>query len=336
MHNAFNLNGDVDRLYVPRNKGGKGLLQIEQVVREEECALAEYVRNKQGEDRLLRMVLKERILEAEETKSEYKQRVTEKRMRDWRAKTFHGQFNRRTADLVDAEQSVRWITDGHLKKHTESLLMAAQEQSLRTRYIKWAVDKSTDDPKCRWCGKANESVQHLVAGCEILANSEYKERHNNAAAVVHWRMCQKFGIDVHKQHYRHVPLSVVENEKVKLLWDVNIYTDKLIHARRPDIVVVDKVAKKVTLIDMAIPADKNVLKKEKEKVTKYQDLKTELQRIWKMKVKVVPVVIGALGSVPKDQRQWLKELDLEEADLVAMQKAALLGTAKILRKTLVL
>jgi hypothetical protein len=298
--------------------------------------LAEYVKVKQEEDRLLRMVMKERILDAEETKAEYKQRVGEKRLKDWKTKTFHGQFQRLTADLVDEEQSVRWITDGHLKKHTEGLLMAAQEQSLRTRYIKWAIDKTTDDPKCRWCGDRYESVQHLVAGCSILANSEYKERHNKAASIVHWRMCQKYGIDVHKQCYRHVPLSVVENEKVKILWDVNIYTDKLIHARRPDIVVVDKSAKKVTLIDMAIPADKNILEKEKEKVAKYQDLKMELQRIWKMKVKVVPVVIGALGSVPKDQRQWLKELDLEESDCVAMQKTALLGTAKILRKTLVL
>ena len=283
MHNAFNLNGDVDRLYVPRNKGGKGMLQIEQVVREEECALAEYVKAKQGEDRLLRMVVKERLLEAVETKAEYKQRVTERRMNDWKAKTFHCQFQRKTADLVDPEESVRWITDGHMKKHTESLLMAAQEQSLRTRYIKWAIDKTTDDPKCRWCGEINESVQHLVAGCSILASSEYKDRHNKAASIVHWRMCQKYGIDVHRQWYRHELLSVVKNERVKILWDVNIYTDKLIHARRPDIVVVDKSARKVTLIDMTIPADKNILEKEKEKVVKYQDLRIELQRIWKMK-----------------------------------------------------
>jgi hypothetical protein len=252
------------------------------------------------------------------------------------AKTFHGQFHKKTADLVDPVKSVRWITDGHLKKHTESLLMDTQEQALRTRYIKWAIDKTTDNPKCRWCGEINESVQHLVAGCSILANSEYTERHNQAASIVHWRMCQKYGIDVPKKSYRHIPLPVIENEKVKILWDVNIYTDKLIHARRPDIVVVDKSAKKVTLIDMAVPADKNILEKEKEKVAKYQDLKMELQRIWKMKVTVVPVVIGALGSVPKDQEQWLKELGLEEADHVAMQKVALLGTAKILRKTLTL
>ena len=45
-------------------------------------------------------------------------------------------------------------------------------------------------------------------------------------------------------------------------------------------------------------------------------------------VNVIPVVIGALGRVPKDQKKWLKELDL---DRVAMQKAFLFGTPKILR-----
>ena len=120
------------------------------------------------------------------------------------------------------------------------------------------------------------------------------------------------------------------------MWDVNIYTDRVIQARRPDIVVVDKCEKRVTLIDMAVPADKNILEKEKEKVIKYQDLKMELKRLWKMKVKVIPVVIGALGSVSKNLKKWLKELDMEELDCSALQKAALLGTAKILRRTLVL
>lgn len=336
MNNAFNLNGDVDRLYVARSKGGKGLLQIEQMVREEERSLEEYVKTRQKKDRLLQMVAKEHLFNTNESKAEYKQRVTEQRIQDWKAKRLHGQFHRQTADVVDEEESVRWITAGYMKKGTESLLMAAQEQSLRTRYIKYAIDKANIDPKCRWCGSTNETVQHLIAGCSVLVNSEYKARHNKVASIIHWRLCQKFEIDVHKNWYRHEPHAVIENDKVKILWDVNIYTDRVIQARRPDIVVVDKAARRVTLIDIAVPADKNVVEKEKEKITKYQDLKMELQRLWQMKVRVVPVVVGALGGVPKDLKKWLKELDLEDADCSALQKAALLGTAKILRRTLVL
>ena len=123
---------------------------------------------------------------------------------------------------------------------------------------------------------------------------------------------------------------------MKILWDFSIQTDKVIKARRPDIVVVDKVKKVVTIIDIAVPADRNILEKQEEKVTKYQDLRMELTRIWKKKVKVVPVVVGALGSIPRDLKKRLSELDLEDVACRTLQKAALLGMATILRKELAL
>jgi len=51
---------------------------------------------------------------------------------------------------------------------------------------------------------------------------------------------------------------------------------------------------------------------------------------------VVPVVVGALGSIPRDLKKRLSELDLEDVDCRTFQKAALLGTATILRKALAL
>ena len=118
---------------------------------------------------------------------------------------------------------------------------------------------------------------------------------------------------------------------------MRIQTDRVIQAQWPDIVVVDKTMKEVYIIDIAIPADKKVNFKQEEKITKYQDLKMEVKRLWKMKrVKVVPVVVGALGSIPKDLQHWISVLNLEEVDCGALQKAALLGTARILRRTLVL
>ena len=52
-------------------------------------------------------------------------------------------------------------------------------------------------------------------------------------------------------------------------------------------------------MDIAVPGDNNVLQKETEKCEKYQDLAREIKRIWKSRTKVVPVVVGALGSVSK-------------------------------------
>ena len=75
-------------------------------------------------------------------------------------------------------------------------------------------------------------------------------------------------------------------------------------------------------------ADHRVREKELEKVDKHQDLAVEITS-----VNVVPVVIGALGAVHKLE-EWLKMMDMGMYELEVTQKAALLGTASILRRVL--
>ena len=77
----------------------------------------------------------------------------------------------------------------------------------------------------------------------------------------------------------HVPLPVVEDADTKALWDFNIFMDRHISARRPDIVFIDKNAKTVWVIDVAVPVDRRVKDKETEKVDKYQELCLEIQQL---------------------------------------------------------
>ena len=134
--------------------------------------------------------------------------------------------------------------------------------------------------------------------------------------------------------HEHVPEGVVDNEEVKVLWDINVQCDNVIEERRPDIIVIDKKERKGIIIDIAAPADVRVGEKEREKVEKYQDLKREIGRLWKLKmVEVVPVVIGALGSVTKGFDRWFGKLG-KPFNVGVTQKAALLGTARISRKVL--
>ena len=65
-------------------------------------------------------------------------------------------------------------------------------------------------------------------------------RHDRIAAVVHWGLAKKYGLPHAEQWYDHKAEAVSENEDVKLLWDFSIQMDKVIHARRPDIVIVKK------------------------------------------------------------------------------------------------
>ena len=100
------------------------------------------------------------------------------------------------------------------------------------------------------------------------------------------------------------------------------------------IIIIMKKERKGIIIDIAVPADVRVGEKEREKVEKYQDLKREIGRLWKLKmVEVVPVAIGALGSVTKGFDRWIGKLRIP-FNVGVMQKTALLGTARILRKVL--
>ena len=87
------------------------------------------------------------------------------------------------------------------------------------------------------------------------------------------------------------------------------------------------------LIDVAIWGDRNVIKKEAEKILKYKDLTIEIQRMWKVKTRMIPVIIGATGTVSKSFRKYIsnKPGNQERKEL---QKTAILGTAHILRKVL--
>ena len=81
---------------------------------------------------------------------------------------------------------MEWFSKGDLKIGTVALQCAAQEQAIRTNYVKYHMDRTSESPLCRLNGKRGESVQHLVSGCEKLAQKEYKRRLDNVTKKVHW------------------------------------------------------------------------------------------------------------------------------------------------------
>ena len=123
-------------------------------------------------------------------------------------------------------------------------------------------------PLCRLSGKKGESGQHLVSGCEKLAQKEYKRRHDNVAKKVHWNLCKENGLEHMENWYEHVPEGAVENEEVKVLWDIDVHCDNVMEPGRPGIALIDKKKQKTKIMDIAVPADVRVGEKEKEKMEK--------------------------------------------------------------------
>jgi hypothetical protein len=76
-----------------------------------------------------------------------------------------------------------------------------------------------------------------------------------------------------------------------------------------------------------------VIKKEAEKILKCKDLTIEIQRIWNVKTREIPVIIGATGTISKSFRKYVSSIPGSH-EIRELQKTAILGTAHILRKVL--
>jgi hypothetical protein len=87
-----------------------------------------------------------------------------------------------------------------------------------------------------------------------------------------------------------------------------VQADRTIPSNKPDIIIRDNEKGTCMLIDVAISGDRNVFKKEAEKILKYKDLKIEIQRMWNVKAKVIPVTTGATGTISKSFRIYVSNI----------------------------
>ena len=94
----------------------------------------------------------------------------------------------------------------------------------------------------------------------------------------------------------HNPAPVLENH--------------LISVRRPDLIIINKNQKIYKIVDFAVPADHRIKLKECERRDKYLDLARELKKLWNMKMTIIPIVIGAFGTVTKGLLKGLEDLEV--------------------------
>ena len=149
-------------------------------------------------------------------------------------------------------------------------------------------------------------------------------------------MCKKLKFDHTNKWNMYNPVTVLENDTHKLLWDFDIQTDHLISARRPDLIIINNKKKKkriCKIVDFAVPADHWIKLKEREKKDNYLDLARELKKLWNMKVTIVTIVIGAFGTVTKGLSKRLEDLEVG-GRVETIQTTTLLRTARLPRRVL--
>ena len=102
---------------------------------------------------------------------------------------------------------------------------------------------------------------------------------------------------------------VLENRKCKILWEFTIQANTEVEHGRPGTVIIDKEKKReCKIIDMAALDDDSIKASGLKKITKYKDLRLQLQRLWNAKATVISVIIGALEKINEKLEKLNKSL----------------------------
>jgi hypothetical protein len=121
--------------------------------------------------------------------------------------------------------------------------------------------------------------------------------------------------------------------KVTILWNQQVQTGRTVPNNKPHTIIRNNEKGTCMLIDAEISGDRNVIRKEAKKILKYKDLTIEIQCMWNVKTKVIPVIIGAIGTISKSFRKYVSNKPGKH-EVKEFQKTAILGTAHVLRKVL--
>ena len=137
MHKALHRIDDVDRLYVSRKEGGRGLASIEDSVDASIQRLEDYIKKHEGG--LITAI-------RNDTVNTMDNRMTITTKQKWKEKQLYGRF-KRLINNISHEKTRTWLRKGNFKREIESLLIAAQNNAIRTNHIKARIDKTQQNRK---------------------------------------------------------------------------------------------------------------------------------------------------------------------------------------------
>ena len=99
----------------------------------------------------------------------------------------HEQYIRNTdTQLISEEDTFLWLSKGDIKAETESEIVAAQDQALQTKYYATKILNTETDSKYKLRQQFEETIDHIISACPILAKEEYKKRHDRVCAQLHF------------------------------------------------------------------------------------------------------------------------------------------------------
>ena len=230
MHRSQHPKSSVERVYLPRHLGGRGLLQVENL--HDRSVLSTACRIMQGKDPLLQMVASHEradkgafILKSAQKTAQclgitlatgrkptmdgrpieelalHKISARVKNLQQWQlfedhsSKPLHGQFSG-YIEKLDRELSYSWLSSSGLRSETEGFIIAAQDGVLPVlNYTSKILGDSSSGSLCRACGTKQETIYHLLSACPSYLSNRFITRHDAALRVLYYHLRYNYGID---------------------------------------------------------------------------------------------------------------------------------------------
>jgi hypothetical protein len=181
-------------------------------------------------------------------------------------KSLHGRyFKELEQPEINIQASHAWLKKSNIHPETEGFIFAIQDRVINTRnYKKHICSLQSIIDKCRIC--------------TVLAQSEYKKRHDKFAKIIHMNLAVKFNLLKNTQpHYSNTPESCLENDNYKLYFDRTVLTVIHIKHNRPNIIILNKQQEQAYLLGIAVPNSHNITQTYNTKINKYLELSVAMK-----------------------------------------------------------
>ena len=257
----FHRNSSVDRLYMTREDGGRGLNSVYDVFIPRLISLVDHLKSASPGHKYLNLVLQHEetrsvrvsnslmsaicLNETTTHKDKTKTYIKDTHQETFVKKAQHGLVYRKQKAITDysKENSNSWLKCDGVTSHCEGYIFAIQEQEIYTRALKAKREFPTNptfNKTCRYCHPHTEDIFHLLCSCEKLSASLYLPvRHNEVCKLIYNAL-----IKLHHPEQRYqIPTPIWSSESLEIWWDILIKTIPKIPHNRPDIVVWRKTEK---------------------------------------------------------------------------------------------
>jgi hypothetical protein len=217
----------IERFNLPRENGGRGFSNLEILQHNQIASLKNYFLNRARDNTFFNaLVSADKGYTPLNLSDNIISDIVEPNIPDTIAnikqKSLHGRyFKELEQPEINIQASHAWLKKSNIHPETEGFIFAIQDRVINTRnYKKHICGLQSIIDKCRICGTEGETIEHIISSCTVLAQSEYKKRHDIFAKIIHMNLAVKFNLlkDI-KPHYIYKPESCLENDNYKLYFN---------------------------------------------------------------------------------------------------------------------